>query len=426
MVSQVVNERSFVNQLGVVTIARFPQYQSPSTSVNLATAKVTAGVTIMTRWTVTLGTIAGTAVRIHLTFILFLLLIGFLVYRANGSSAAWDTMAFVALIFLCVVLHEFGHILTARHFGIKTPSVTLYPIGGVASMERLPEKPSQELLVAIAGPAVNFAIFLLLVIIIGTGFSVTDVENLDQAGANLAMRIAAANLILMLFNLLPAFPMDGGRVLRALLAMKLGKARATKIAAGIGQVFAIGLGFMGFFGNPMLIFIALFIFIAAGAEADVVALHDATHDLLVGDAMIFAPTAMHPSDRIEATIDRLLRSSDDDFPIVDDNGNASGIVSRGDILQALANNIETQPISAIMRPADHGLKESDTLEKALTIFESSDLPALIVVDQDQRSAGLITRSSIAQLMLVRTARPDWALHRGGMLAQSLPGLKRRP
>jgi Zn-dependent protease/predicted transcriptional regulator len=378
------------------------------------------------RWSITLGTIAGTAIRVHATFLLFLLFIGIVVYRANGPAAAWDTLAFVTLIFICVVLHEFGHILMARRFGIKTRDVTLFPIGGVASMERMPDKPSQELLVAIAGPAVNLVIAAIILAVMGSSLNTDDLAGIGNTSTSLAMRIATANLILMAFNLIPAFPMDGGRVLRALLAMRMGKARATRIAAGIGQAFAFVLGFLGFFGNPMLIFIAFFIFIAAGAEADTAALHDATSDLSVGDAMITALTPLKPSDTIRETVDRLLRSTDNDFPVIDERGNAFGLVTRHEILLALNENSDMTPISAIMRPADLVLNASDPLEKALVAFETSNTPALLVLDNDRQATGMITRASIAQIMLVRTARPGWAIHRGGILAESLTRVSRGP
>src|SRR6476661_2232191 len=175
-------------------------------------------------WSITVGTIAGTAVRIHLTFLLFLLWIGIAQALSGGASAAIGAVAFMASLFACVVLHEFGHILAARRYGIRTPEVTLYPIGGVASLEKLPEKPAQELVVALAGPAVNLVIAAVLFIGLGATLDPQDLTRLDQPGANLLPRLAAANLFLAIFNMVPAFPMDGGRVLRAFLAMRLGPA----------------------------------------------------------------------------------------------------------------------------------------------------------------------------------------------------------
>ncbi len=214
-------------------------------------------------WSLTIGRFGGTAVRVHITFIIFLAWIGFSAWQSHGSAAARDTILFIALIFACVVLHEFGHIFVARRFGIATPQVTLFPIGGIASMQRIPEKPAQELAVAIAGPLVNLGIAMLLFLALGS----VELARLDDAGVSLLARLATANIFLFLFNLIPAFPMDGGRVLRALLAMKVGRPRATKAAATIGQGLAFVFGFLGLFGNPLLLFIAIFVYVAAAGEA---------------------------------------------------------------------------------------------------------------------------------------------------------------
>ncbi len=378
------------------------------------------------RWSIDLGSIAGTAIRVHATFLLFLAFIGILVYRANGPEAAWDTLAFIVLIFVCVVAHEFGHVLMARRFGAKTRDVTLFPIGGVANMERVPENPSQEILVALAGPLVNLVIALGLMLWLGNSLTEQDFNSIGNSQASLALRIAAANLILMTFNLLPAFPMDGGRVLRALLALKWGRSRATKIAAGIGQIFAFGLGFLGLFGNPFLLIIAAFVFIAAGAEADAAALHDSARDLTVGEAMVTEFSALHPADTISASIDRLIRSSDEIFPVIDETNRAFGIITRLDILAALTDNADTTPVSAIMHPIETVLSEDENLEMALTHFEKSDVAALIVTNDAQGVIGLITRTSIAQAILVHTARPGWHNHRSGLMIESLPGIRKIP
>jgi Zn-dependent protease len=373
-------------------------------------------------WWISLGKIAGTAIRIHITFILFLLFIVIVVYRANGLEVAWDTLAFVSLIFGCVVLHEFGHILMARRFGVKTRDVTLFPIGGVASMERVPEKPSQELLVALAGPAVNLMIAVSLLLFLGTTVTLNDVFRLDNVETSFALRLAVANLVLMAFNLLPAFPMDGGRVLRALLAIRLGKSRATRIAAGIGQAFAFLLGFLGFLGNPMLIFIAFFIFIAAGAEADAAALHDAASALSVGDAMITSMTVLLPSDNIGTTIGKLLHSTDNEFPVTDEHGKALGLVARSDILQIIGPSNDTTPITSIMRPIGARMDETDPLEKALVALETSGASSILVTDKGGHIKGLVTRAAIAQVILIQTAKPGWNFHRGGSLANHLTGV----
>src|SRR5437870_3209565 len=237
-------------------------------------------------WSVNIGTIAGTAVRIHVTFLLFLVWIFVASYMSGGPQAAWNSTAFMVLLFACVLAHEFGHIFTARVFGVATPDVTLLPIGGVARLERIPEKPQEEFLIAIAGPLVNVAIAFGLVLLAGAHLNMSDLATVESTKVSLVDRLAAVNLFLALFNMIPAFPMDGGRVLRALLAIRLGHLRATEIAAKIGQLVAFALGFIGLFGNPILVFIAIFVYLAASSEAQLVAIRAMSRDVPVSAAMM--------------------------------------------------------------------------------------------------------------------------------------------
>jgi Zn-dependent protease len=199
-------------------------------------------------WSIPVGTVKGTVIRLHVTFLLFLLWIGIAHYTEGGPEAALEGVLFIALLFLCVLLHEFGHILAARRYGVQTPDIVLLPIGGVARLERIPEEPAQELVVALAGPAVNLVIAALLFLALG-GLP-DDSFELQNPGVGLLARLASANLFLVLFNLLPAFPMDGGRVLRAFLAHRLGYARGTQVAASIGQGLAFAFGLLGVIGGP--------------------------------------------------------------------------------------------------------------------------------------------------------------------------------
>jgi stage IV sporulation protein FB len=225
-------------------------------------------------WSINIGSIGGTVIRVHITFVLFLAWIAASSWFSGGGTAAWYALAFMILLFACVVAHEFGHIVVARHFGVTTPTVTLLPIGGVAQLERIPEKPSEEFLVAIAGPLVNVVIAVILIMVFGASLDADSLAGVDKSTVSMVDRLAAVNLFLAVFNLVPAFPMDGGRVLRAALASRLGYVRATEIAASIGQVLAFGLGFVGLFGNPLLLFIAIFVYLAASSEAQLVAMRD--------------------------------------------------------------------------------------------------------------------------------------------------------
>ena len=238
------------------------------------------------RWSPAIGTVKGTAIRVHWTFLLFLAWIILAAYGAAGAGAALGAGLFFILLFLCVLLHEFGHILTARKFGVQTRDVVLLPIGGVAQMDRIPEQPRQEFLVALAGPAVNLVIALALIAALGGLPQHVDVE-INNLGADLPLHLAYANLALALFNLIPAFPMDGGRALRALLASRFGYVRGTAIAAAVGQTLAIGLGLYAILiGHLILGLIALFVYFAAGAEAGMVQMRGQTLDSLASDVMI--------------------------------------------------------------------------------------------------------------------------------------------
>src|SRR5215831_4867973 len=268
-------------------------------------------------WSVNIGTIAGTAVRIHITFLLFLVWIWVASYVSGGAAAAWSGLVFMLLLFLCVLLHEFGHIFTARAFGVATPDVTLLPIGGVARLERIPEKPSEEFLVAIAGPLVNVAIAIVLIAVAPTHLNVAHFAAMESPKVSMIDRLAEVNLFLAVFNMIPAFPMDGGRVLRALLATRLGHLRATEIAASIGQLVAFGLGFLGLFGNPLLIFIAVFVYLAASSESQLVAIRAMSRDVPVSAAMMTEFSSLTPDEHIDAAVETLLRTSQSVFPVID-------------------------------------------------------------------------------------------------------------
>jgi Zn-dependent protease len=214
-----------------------------------------------------IATIAGIEVRIHLTFLLLLGWIWFTYYQVGGLPGATQGVLFTLALFACVLLHEFGHAFAARAFGISTPDITLLPIGGVARLSRIPDKPWQELVVAVAGPLVNVVIALVLLSVVHVRSGVDQLEDLESPRAELLSQLVSVNVMLIVFNMIPAFPMDGGRVLRALLAMKLPYLRATQIAAWIGQAVAIVFVVLGLLGRPLLMFIGFFIFMGAQQEA---------------------------------------------------------------------------------------------------------------------------------------------------------------
>src|ERR1700720_3971390 len=270
-------------------------------------------------WSLPIFRIAGIQLRIHVTFLLLIGWLAFGFYGEGGTAAAISGVVLLLLLFLCVVLHEFGHALAAKSFGINTPDITLLPIGGVARLERIPEEPKQELVIAAAGPAVTAIIALCLFVVIAARGG-TDFGASVQSG-DLVVNIFKINVWLLLFNLIPAFPMDGGRVLRALLATRLSYARATQVAATVGQGFAFFFGIVGLFGipglfsaNPFLIFIAFFVYIGASQEAALAQMRDVSRRFPVSSAMVREFRSLPESATLEEAVDALLATSQHDFP----------------------------------------------------------------------------------------------------------------
>jgi Zn-dependent protease/CBS domain-containing protein len=358
-------------------------------------------------WSLKIGTIAGTAVRVHVTFLLFLGWIFISSYAAGGAEAAWSGIAFMLLLFGCVLAHEFGHIFTARAFGVATPDVTLLPIGGVARLERIPEAPHEEFLVAIAGPLVNVAITAVLVVA-GAGLSPSHLSAVDSTQVALVDRLAAVNLFLALFNMIPAFPMDGGRVLRALLASRLGFIRATEIAAAIGQGVAFVLGFLGLMWSPMLIFIAIFVYLAATSEAHMVALRAMGHGVPVGAAMMTDFARLTPEAHVDEAVQTLLRTSQSEFPVVDGAGRPVGLLGRGDLIRALKELGPDARVAQAMSATLATLGQRQCLEDAFLLLQEKASPAVAIVDGAGILVGLITSETIGEMLMLQRALPKGA------------------
>lgn len=356
-------------------------------------------------WSLKIGTIAGTAVRIHITFLLFLAWIFGVNYFAAGQQAAWNGLIFMVLLFLCVLLHEFGHIFTARAFGVLTPDVILLPIGGVSRLERIPEKPSEEFLIAIAGPMVNVVIAALLVFAGGANLQLQHLANLDISGGRLIDQLAAVNLFLAVFNLIPAFPMDGGRVLRALLASRLGYVRATEVAATIGQWIAFALGFIGLFFNPLLIFIAIFIYLAAAAEAHVVAIRAMAHGVPVTAAMMTQFTTLTPDEPIDTAIQTLMQTSQGEFPVVDAQGRPVGVLGRNDLIRLLRERGHQAKVADGMVGPIPIVSHRSRLEDAFRLLQEKSAPAVAVTNAADRLIGLVTSETIGEMLMMQRTKP---------------------
>lgn len=353
------------------------------------------------RWSFKLFHVAGTEVRIHVTFLLLLAFIGFANFARGGLPAAVNGVAFVSLVFLCVLLHEFGHSVAARRYGIRTPDITLLPIGGLARLEKMPDKPSEELVVAIAGPLVNVAIALLLFPFAQGSF---HPGVLESAGAGLVPKIFVANVMLVLFNLIPAFPMDGGRVLRAFLAMRMDYARATSLAASVGQSIAVVGGLLGLLnGMPLLVLIAIFIFAGAHSEAAFAQLKGLSSSLRVQAATVTSFQALPLSATLNEAIEALLATSQHDFPVLGLAGEVRGLLTRSDLIVALRKTGADTPVAEVMRVDVPSVHHTMLFDRALTILQESGCPALPVVDSAGKLVGLFTPENVSELLLVRNA-----------------------
>lgn len=371
-------------------------------------------------WSLTIGRLGETAIRIHVTFLLFLIWIWAAYYRAGGAQAAWEGVVFVALLFACVLLHELGHVFAARRYGVKTPDVTLWPFGGIANLERIPEKPSEELVVAIAGPLVNVAIALVILVILSATLGpaelkAEDLAKIEDPRISMLVKLAGANIFLVLFNLIPAFPMDGGRVLRALLAMNMGHAKATAAAASIGQALAIGLGLLGIFFNPMLMIIGVFVFLAASGEAGQMQLKEASRGLLVSDAMITHFETLGPQSTVDDAADALIRSTQKEFPVVDGSGRLRGVLTRDAMIRALREQGPQTAVIEVMQPDVPTVEARSKLDAALKLITTAQAPAVGVVDAAGRLVGLLTPENVGELMMIHVAlgdRPSTTLKHG--------------
>ncbi len=352
-------------------------------------------------WSFSIGRLFGSELRVHATFFLLLAWIGISAWMSHGPYAAIVNVAFIVALFGCVVAHEFGHALTARRYGIRTPDITLLPIGGMARLERMPEKPAQEIIVALAGPAVNVAIWIILTILLGAETQMQAFESIDDPAQGFLGRLAVVNLFLALFNLLPAFPMDGGRVLRAALNIPLGRVRATRIAAGAGQALAFLFGFLGLLsGNPLLLLIGVFVFMAAAAEYSDVALHERARGAKARDAMITAFEALSVDDRGEEAANVLLRTAQSEFPVLDGTGNMVGVLTREAIMTGTQQYGHDWSVIRAMVGHLPEVQQTHSLEAALDSLSRSDIPAVIVRNKAGRFLGYITRDNVGEWLIV--------------------------
>jgi len=359
------------------------------------------------KWSIRIGKLFGIPLYIHFTFLLFLAYIGWISGKQGGSAqAALNGVLFMITLFACVVLHELGHALTARRYGIPTRDITLLPIGGVARLDRMPDDPKQELWVAVAGPAVN-------VVIAGAIYLVTQVSStvfsMGEAGVNgllsgsFLSRVFVVNVFLVLFNLLPAFPMDGGRVLRALLATRMQYARATHVAATVGQLMALLFGLLGLMphGNPMLVFIALFVWIGAAQESGMVQMRYSLSGIPVSRAMVTEFHVLRPDATLADAVELTLKGTQRDFPVVDGE-RVAGVLRQNDMLAALARQGAHVRVGEVMHTDFQMVDSSEMLDAAYRRMSEHRVGTAPVSSQG-RLVGLVTMDNIGEFLAIQGA-----------------------
>jgi Zn-dependent protease/CBS domain-containing protein len=355
------------------------------------------------KWQWKLGRFAGIDVYVHATFLLLIGWLGLSYWLQDRTLiAVLKGVGFILALFLCVVLHEYGHALTARKYGIKTRDITLYPIGGVARLERMPERPMEELRVALMGPAVNVIIAIgLFGYLFLTGGLVPFNKLIDFNSGSFLSRLMIVNLSLVLFNLIPAFPMDGGRVLRALLAMRMDYVHATQTAANIGQGMAFLFGFIGLFTNPFLLFIAFFVWIGAAQEASLAQMKNSIGGIPVTRAMQTNFEKLSPNDTLARVVDLILAGAQHDFPVVE-AGRVIGLLTRSAFIAALSKEGQSAPVVNFIRRDLPEIDSHEMLESAVMRLQESNSKTLPVTHAGQL-VGLITSENITELLMIRSA-----------------------
>ena len=353
-------------------------------------------------WSWRVATVAGIPINVHGTFavlIIFLLASGLI--GGRGLTSVLSSTLFVLAIFVTIILHELGHALTARRFGVRTRDITLLPIGGLARLERMPDLPRQELWVALAGPAVNVVIAVMCYgLLLATGSA--PVLTLDPEATGFLGRFTAVNFALAIFNMLPAFPMDGGRALRAVLAERMDYVQATGIAANIGQGLALVFGLIGLFANPLLVFIALFVWMGASTEATSASMQRALTGIPVSRAMVTDFRTVSSQGHLQDVVKLVLMGSQQDFPVTEPGGELVGILTRDRLMAALGSSGRSGFVSEAMTATFETADPREMLEDAYRRLQSGPCPVVPVI-QDGALIGLLTSENVAEFIMFRAA-----------------------
>ena len=359
-----------------------------------------------------IGRAFGIDIKVHWTFFLLLAFFAYVGYRDSGDPlTALVTAAIIVALFFCVLLHEFGHSLVAQRLGIEVPDITLLPIGGLARLKTLPDKPWDEVKIALAGPLVNVVlapIFFGLAVVLGADL-LNPANILEGAGSlgEVLVYLGYINVVLAVFNLIPAFPMDGGRVLRGVLATRFGPVRATEISSGVRQVFAVVFFLIGLvLGNFILLLIAVFIFFGASGETQIVRQREMMRGLAVSDVMGTKPRTetVTPYHNFGQVLDAVLHGYQEDFPVVDQDGRLVGIITRKEILSAAHSPDRYTSVRDLMKSDVPTISpDADLFADGYRILLESGLRALPVVENGEM-VGMLTIDDVGQASLLRDLR----------------------
>jgi Zn-dependent protease len=354
------------------------------------------------KWSWKIARIAGIDIYVHATFLVLIYLVGISYWKQQGTMVAvFSGVGYILALFFCVVLHELGHSLTARRYGIRTRNITLLPIGGIASLEKIPDDPRQEINVAIAGPAINFLIATLLYLYLDFSNAQVTAEQFSLTEGSFLYRLMMVNIFLGGFNLLPAFPMDGGRILRATLALRMDHAKATQKAARVGQFLAVGMGLLGIMYNPFLLFIAIFIWFGASIESNAEQLKSILDHASVRHAMLREFHTLSPEDNLARAVELTLAGSQKDFPVGYQN-KLYKVLHHSDLIKGLQERGEYARISELPLQDIISVDINEPLRILLERMKGN-LPQMICVTEGEKIVGLLNLNNIVEMIKIQEA-----------------------
>lgn len=389
----------------------------------------------------TIFRVFGIDVRIHWSFILILFYGAFMFSSgpAGPVVGALYGILVIVLLFACVTLHELGHALAAKYYKVGVKDITLLPIGGVASLERMPDKPMQEFVITLAGPLVNFAlaIILLPLALAAAVLEMGSASVLSQPGriagmlmtpglTNLLVYLVATNVLLGLFNLLPAFPMDGGRILRSLLAMTTSYVQATRIAVLVGRIMAVLLAVWGLMtGNIVLLLVAFFVYVGGGAEREAVESRAVLKYVTVEQGLTHNAVNLYSSERLNRAVDLIMNTYQTDYPVLDLSGKFIGVLTRPQLIQALRTQGPDARIVDVMTPVEKVpvVAPSDTLAEAWERMATAG-SRVVAAKRGAEFLGLITLEDMNEVFQVMGAAMAGGHKPGDVDQQPLSGAEK--